>query len=1705
MAVLMAAGAVSFDAHAQCNIYMSTNQQAIDGYGFSSAWSGTLTTAKNNALYGTLGMSLLRVRIDGGNNWGDEIANAAAAHAAGVKVFGTVWYGPGQWLDANDYLLPEHYADYANWLGQAVVAHNLDWVSPANEPSTGWGQWTSDELRTWIGQYGASLGAPLLAPETCGFDDTYTDAIIDDPVAGPNVSVVAGHGYNGRSPWVHTDPISQGKHVWMTEYYLTGGQNTIGESVAIAQNISDYMNCQFSAYISWWVTDGDTNCNLVYSDGTIYKNGYAMGQFAKWIRPGSTRVSSDYNPSSGVSVTAYNVNGSAVIVAVNANTTGSVNQQFIINNGNGAPFEGYRTSSTQSMADIGSFGGSSNSFTANLPAQSITTFVQTNGTPPNLPPPWSAQDIGAVGIVGSSTYTNSVVTNGVFTVTASGSDIWNTADAFRFVYETNGGNCTIIARVSSEQSTNANAKAGVMIRNSLNPGAANAFIGVTSSNGVVFQYRSSTGGSSSSNRVTGLSAPYWVKLVQSGSTVAGYYSANGTSWTQLGTTTTISLGSMQTNAWGQVSGPVEYAGLAFCNNGNASLGTAAFDNVSAPGWPFPTPSAPTGLTATGGVEQVTLNWPASSYATNYIISRATVSGGPYTPIATSWRGTMYIDYGLVGGTTYYYVVMAVNGAGQSTNSAQAGATPTVNVPSPWLAQDIGSVGLYGSESFTNGVFTVTASGNDIWDTADALRFVYVPVTNNCTIIARVASLQNVDGWSKAGVMIRASLASNAPNAFVAVTPGNGVTWQYRSTTGGTTANATTGGLSAPYWVKLVRSGNTFTGYCSPDGTTWTQQGTATFTMATNAYVGLAVTAHNNSDLCAATFDHVTGPGWAPPSASVPAGLVATAGIEQVTLNWMATSNANAGYNVYRATTSGGPYTSVANVSTTNYTDTGLNDRTTYYYVVTAVNSLAGESANSAQVSATTTVPVPYPWLTRDVGSVGLAGSASFTNGVFTVTGSGADIQNTADAFRFVYVATNSGNCTIIARVASLQNSNGWSKAGVMIRDSMDPGAANAFVAVTPGNGATFQYRSSDGGGCNYSMTSGSAPYWVKLVQSSGTNFTGYCSPDGTNWTQAGSATLTGVTTAYIGLAVTAHNNSALCTATFDNVSFTAITPASLQLVSNWGPFVPSTGDGPISMYVYVPTNVVANPPILVELHYCGGTGPGVFGWAGGLKAAADQYGFIIVAPSASDNSGNARCWNPSSTNALTRYGGGDTQAIVSMVNYAATNYNANTNRVYLVGVSSGAMMTEALLAVYPDVFTAGSEFSGIPAGADDWNGDQMSLTPQQWGNMVRAMYPGYSGYRPRIQLWHGTADTTVSYTNQPEAIKEWSNVLGLSTNANYTETVTISGITNQWTHQVWEDPCSDTILEAWTEINGPHMTDSPWNAQYVIPFLGLNQTGSTDPVIMTCGVPTSLSAVAVYWNQVSLTWSGLAGATGYNIKRSTTSGGPYTLIASGMTTNNFTDTGVTVSNGYYYVVSAIVGGSETGNSLEAAVRFPKLTGTIIGTAGSWGGSGNTISNVFDNNLNTYFDAPSADGAWVGLDFGVGVTNVITKINYCPRSTLEWRMTNGVFQGANNTNFTGAVTLFTITNSPASGAFTSVSITNTTASGVFAIFRPTAAGATCPSWSFTVIGGLRGRCRRRQPGLPRRQFPPARSILLGIPSPTRPVTMSNARRPTADLT
>src|SRR5205814_2022002 len=135
--------------------------------------------------------------------------------------------------------------------------------------------------------------------------------------------------------------------------------------------------------------------------------------------------------------------------------------------------------------------------------------------------------------------------------------------------------------------------------------------------------------------------------------------------------------------------------------------------------------------------------------------------------------------------------------------------------------DVGSVGVGGTASYSGGTFSVSGSGADVWGSADAFHFAYQSLSGDGQIIARVASIQNVNSWSKAGVMIRGSLASNAAYAFMLVSPGKGTAFQYRTAAGASAASIAGGGATAPYWVAVVRSGSTVTAYQSSNGSSWT--------------------------------------------------------------------------------------------------------------------------------------------------------------------------------------------------------------------------------------------------------------------------------------------------------------------------------------------------------------------------------------------------------------------------------------------------------------------------------------------------------------------------------------------------------------------------------------------------------------------------------------------------------------------------------------------------------------------------------------------------------------------------------------------------------------------------------------------------------------------------------------------------------------------
>jgi acetylxylan esterase len=185
------------------------------------------------------------------------------------------------------------------------------------------------------------------------------------------------------------------------------------------------------------------------------------------------------------------------------------------------------------------------------------------------------------------------------------------------------------------------------------------------------------------------------------------------------------------------------------------------------------------------------------------------------------------------------------------------------------------------------------------------------------------------------------------------------------------------------------------------------------------------------------------------------------------------------------------------------------------------------------------------------------------------------------------------------------------------------------------------------------------------------------------------------------------------------------------------------------MYIYVPDKLQANPPILTAIHYCTGTA-NAFYTGTPYARLADQYGFIVIYPESPNDGG---CWDVSSRATLTRNGGANSNSIANMVTYTIAQYNADRNRVFVAGTSSGAMMTNVMAATYPDLFKAASAYAGVAAGCfytgtvAGWNSTcangQSIASQDAWAQTALNMYPGYTGSRPKMMIYHGSADATI--------------------------------------------------------------------------------------------------------------------------------------------------------------------------------------------------------------------------------------------------------------------------------------------------------------------------------------------------------------------------
>ncbi|MEP6512230.1 MAG: discoidin domain-containing protein [Parafilimonas sp.] len=275
-------------------------------------------------------------------------------------------------------------------------------------------------------------------------------------------------------------------------------------------------------------------------------------------------------------------------------------------------------------------------------------------------------------------------------------------------------------------------------------------------------------------------------------------------------------------------------------------------------------AAPSDLSVTNIYEgSATLHW-SSNGASGFVIQYKTVSAESWN---TTTSDTNFITLtALACGTDYLFRVKGVCSGNDSSNYSQSSSLSTLScsancspLPTRWTTQDIGDIGVAGSACFENGIFTLSGSGNDIWDTQDAFRFAYKTLVGDGIITARVLTQDATNEWNKCGIMFRESLTPNSRNVFIALTSGNGAAFQNRLITDDYSNNINTGaGIQAPYWLRLVKNGSVYTAFISSDSIVWTQLGDAVdagFGNGIPVYAGLAITSHDNTVLSTAAIDN----------------------------------------------------------------------------------------------------------------------------------------------------------------------------------------------------------------------------------------------------------------------------------------------------------------------------------------------------------------------------------------------------------------------------------------------------------------------------------------------------------------------------------------------------------------------------------------------------------------------------------------------------------------------------------------------------------------------------------------------------------------------------------------------------------------------------------------------------------------------------------
>jgi hypothetical protein len=487
----------------------------------------------------------------------------------------------------------------------------------------------------------------------------------------------------------------------------------------------------------------------------------------------------------------------------------------------------------------------------------------------------------------------------------------------------------------------------------------------------------------------------------------------------------------------------------------------------------------------------------------------------------------------------------------------AGRAYAASPPAPWTAIEIGkqfAPSLVDVDG--RGLWNIRADDGDIFGKADTMVFVYQPLSGDGSIAAAILGQHGGDpSWAKSGVHIRASDVDSAQNVDIHMTSGNGLEFSSRpvakkdtTSYGGTTLY---GARVFPTWLRLQRDGDSFTPFVAYDGLAWTQVHSP-ITIAgfpKDALAGLSVASHTakaGNPVTAVYTPPVVTPGFNAPI------VQACSGNGAVLLTWQPVANA-VGY-VVRRSASDAPALAAdaltpAPIKETSFSDSNLANGKAVRYLVSAVFDQGGTMVEGYATSISVTPNTnPGNLATCDINleNTLLRGALTFdeATATYTISGSGGDIWDNADRFFFASQLVK-GDFQITAKLLGKPSkTSDWSKAGVMIRESLDGPSRDANLMGTFKNGVNFQWRDATGGapgGAAKAAITNAAftgPAFVRLVRK-GSTITAFISTDGTTFTQAGDPKTFDPPLAdslYAGLAITAHNASAVATAQLSDVS-----------------------------------------------------------------------------------------------------------------------------------------------------------------------------------------------------------------------------------------------------------------------------------------------------------------------------------------------------------------------------------------------------------------------------------------------------------------------------------------------------------------------------------------------------------------------------------------